>query len=252
MNQMTTQHADRSDPVDAEQTPGSGAMFDAIATRYDLLNRLMSLGLDARWRRQTVAAMQLDVGAHILDVAAGTLDVALTVALRVPQSRVTALDPSHKMLARGQQKAISAGVDQRITTVVADACALPFADATFDGAVCSFGIRNIPDRPQALREMLRVCRPGTRVAILELTEPRTGILAPLARLHVHYLVPRLGALLSGSREYRYLQQSIAAFPPPEEFVETMAAAGLLQPHSRRLGFGAVHLFVGTVPETVTS
>jgi len=221
-------------------------MFDAIAPRYDLLNRLMSLGLDTRWRRRAVKALRAPSGAQILDVAAGTLDVSLDVLNLVPGSRVTALDPSREMLAQGVKKVEAAGLEERMTTVVGDGCALPFADACFDGAVVSFGIRNIPDRTQALREMVRVCRPGSRVVILELTEPRKGWLAPLARVHVHQIVPRLGALLSGHREYRYLQQSIAAFPPPEQFLAMMQTAGLRTVRSERLSLGAVHLFVGVV------
>ncbi len=233
--------------VSTQVRPGSGAMFDAIAPRYDLLNRLMSLGLDSRWRRRAVDALQAPAGANILDVAAGTLDVSLEVVARVHNAAVTALDPSPQMLAYGERKAGEQGVDTQISTIVGDACALEFADNTFDGAVVSFGIRNIPDRPLALREMVRVCKPGSRIVVLELTEPRTGLLAPLARMHVHHLVPRLGALLSGQREYRYLQRSIAAFPPPAEFVEMMAEAGLQQTRCERLSLGAVHLFVGVVP-----
>lgn len=214
--------------------PGSGEMFDAIAPRYDLLNRLMSLGLDARWRRKAVRALRAPSGAHVLDVAAGTLDVSLDVVHQVPGAKVTALDPSREMLAQGVDKLEAAGLTERITTVVGDGCALPFADRSFDGAVVSFGIRNIPDRLQALREMTRVCRRGSRVVVLELTEPRSGWLAPLARMHVHQIVPRLGALLSGHREYRYLQQSIAAFPSPDHFLAMMRTAGLRNARSERL------------------
>ncbi|MGB1276811.1 MAG: class I SAM-dependent methyltransferase, partial [Nannocystaceae bacterium] len=172
--------------------------------------------------------------------------VSLDVAKLVPEAKVTALDPSREMLAQGADKVRAAGLDNRITTVVGDGCALPFDDACFDGAVVSFGIRNIPDRALALREMARVCRPGSRVVVLELTEPRKGWLAPLARMHVHQIVPRIGALLSGHREYRYLQRSIAAFPPPDQFLAIMHNVGFKNVRSERLSLGAVHLFVGVV------
>jgi demethylmenaquinone methyltransferase/2-methoxy-6-polyprenyl-1,4-benzoquinol methylase len=112
----------------------------------------------------------------------------------------------------------------------------------------AFGIRNVPDRDQALHELSRVTRPGGRVAILELSEPRGGLLGPLARWHVHRVVPWLGGLISGSREYRYLQQSIAAFPAPEEFAAQMRRAGLEVSSVRPLTFGVCHLYVGRVPE----
>src|SRR5690606_23666848 len=119
-----------------------------------------------------------------------------------------------------------AGLSERITLVEGDAQQLPFEDASFDAATIAFGIRNVPDRPRALREMARVVRPGGRVAVLELSEPPGGLLGSLARIHVHHIVPFLGALISGSKEYRYLQRSIAAFPPPEQFAATMREAGL--------------------------
>ncbi|HNL24961.1 MAG TPA: class I SAM-dependent methyltransferase, partial [Pseudomonadales bacterium] len=135
-------------------------------------------------------------------------------------------DPSANMLAVGRRKVTTRKLDRRIELVVGDAQAIDAADRSFDGVTIAFGIRNVPDRARALREMARVCKPGGRVAILELGEPRRGIMAPLARFHIRTVVPRMGALLSGSREYRYLQTSIAAFPPPDEFAALMTASGL--------------------------
>ena len=125
-----------------------------------------------------------------------------------------------------------------------DAEALPFGDATFDGVSIAFGIRNVPNRERALAEMTRVTKPGGRVAVLELSEPRRGILGPLARFHVHTVVPYVGALLSGAPEYRYLQRSIAAFPPAEEFAALMARAGLTVEPPDPLTFGVCYLYVG--------
>ena len=124
---------------------------------------------------------------------------------------------------------------------------LPFAADTFDACCVSFGIQNFPDRAQGLREMARVVRPGGCVAVLELGEPRTGPLAPFARLHLKHVVPRLGALLSGSREYRYLEESVTAFPPPEQFAERMRACGLRDVRFDALTFGAAHLYQGVTP-----
>lgn len=220
---------------------GSGAMFDNIAARYDLVNRVTSLGMDRGWRRRAVRALDLGERAHVLDVATGTGDVAIAIAEAHPDARVTGLDPSSGMLEVARQK-LGALAD-RIELVAGDAERLPFPDAAFDGVVIAFGIRNVPDRPRALAEMARVTRAGGRVVVLELSEPEPGLVGSVARLHVHRIVPRLGAWLSRAPEYRYLEQSIAAFPPPAEFAELMTRAGLELDRVERLGFGACHLFV---------
>lgn len=219
-------------------------MFDAIAPRYDLLNRLISFGIDQRWRRETVAALQLESGALVLDLATGTGDLALMIARRHPSARVLGVDPSAGMLEAGGVKVERAGLADRIELSQGDAQALPHSSASVDGVCMAFGIRNVPDRAAALAEAHRVLRPGCRLAILELSEPRGGWLGPLARWHVHRVVPWLGGLLSGSGEYRYLQQSIAAFPPPEQFMSLMAAAGFEELQATRLTFGVCQLFVG--------
>ncbi|MEZ4404102.1 MAG: bifunctional demethylmenaquinone methyltransferase/2-methoxy-6-polyprenyl-1,4-benzoquinol methylase UbiE [Kofleriaceae bacterium] len=224
--------------------PGSGAMFDRIARRYDLLNRLMSFGVDKRWRKKTVAALALPDGpSRVLDVATGTGDLAIDIARLHPQAQVVGVDPSANMIAVGGPKV--ARFDGRVELALGDAQALAFPDASFDAVCISFGIRNVPDRALGLAEMARVCKPGGRVAILELGEPRRGVMAPLARFHIRQVVPRVGALLSGAKEYRYLQTSIAAFPPPDEFAAMMTAAGLSVVEVVPLTFGVCNLYVGT-------
>lgn len=229
---------------DNSARPGSGAMFDGIARRYDLLNRLMSLGLDERWRRKTVAALELSADARVLDLATGTADLAIRISQQYSDSAVTGLDPSAGMLDVGREKVDRLGLGQRLELVLGDAQDLHYPDDSFDGVCMAFGIRNVPDRPRALAEMARVTRPGGRVAILELSEPQGGVLAPLARFYIRTLVPRMGALISGSREYRYLQQSIAAFPPAEQFARVMDDAGLQVLRVVPLTFGVCHLYVG--------
>lgn len=223
---------------------GSGQMFDGIAARYDFVNRVISLGIDQSWRRRTVRALALREGARVLDLATGTADLALLIAKAAPTAHVVGLDPSEKMLEIARAKVQAAGLAERLEFVTGDAEALPFADATFDGISMAFGIRNVPDRARALAEMARVVKPRGRIAILELSEPRGGLLGTLARFHVHTLVPWVGALLSGAQEYRYLQRSIAAFPPADEFALMMARAGLTVNAPRALTFGVCHLYVG--------
>ena len=226
--------------------PGSGPWFDRIAGRYDLLNRLMSFGIDRRWRHKTVAALALgDVPSRILDLATGTGDLAIDIATAHPATTVVGVDPAVKMLAIGRRKVTSRGLRERVELVRGDAQALTFRDDEFDGATIAFGIRNIPDRPAALREMARVVRPGGRICVLELSEPRGGVLAAIARFHLHVVIPRLGALLSEARQYRYLQTSIEAFPPAAEFADLMASCGLEIVDVRPFTFGICHLYVAT-------
>jgi demethylmenaquinone methyltransferase / 2-methoxy-6-polyprenyl-1,4-benzoquinol methylase len=228
-----------------EVPKGSGAMFDRIAWRYDMLNRLLSFGMDTLWRRRLVDNLQVRGNMRVLDIATGTGDVALAIAKRSAGVFVTGVDPSTRMLALGQQKINERGLEKRIHLVEGDALALPFSAHRFDACSMAFGIRNVADRAHCLREMIRVTRSGGRIAILELGEPSGSFFSPLARIHVHYLLPLLGRLLVGGEEYNYLQQSMAAFPPPKQFLQSMQEAGLAQVQLTRFAFGAANLFVGS-------
>jgi len=227
---------------------GSGAMFDRIAGRYDAMNRVLSFGLDRGWRRRAVRALQLGERARVLDLATGTGDLAIDIARMHPRAEVIGLDPSPRMLAVAQAKLARRRLADRVTLVRGDAQQLPYASCEMDAATIAFGIRNVPDRLAALREMARVVRPGGRVAVLELGEPRRGLLARAARFHTRHVVPRLGALLSGAREYRYLQSSIAAFPPSAEFARLMERAGLHVIDVVPLTFGVCTLYIATPQE----
>jgi len=149
------------------------------------------------------------------------------------------------MLAIAHDKVTAQGLADRITLVEGDAQVLPYANAEMDAATIAFGIRNVPDRAKALREMARVVKPGGRIAVLELGEPQSGLLGAGARFHTRHVVPKLGALLSGKREYAYLQKSIAAFPPAGEFAALMTACGLHVLEVTPLTFGACNLYVAT-------
>lgn len=227
---------------------GSGAMFDRLAARYDLLNRLMSLGVDKRWRRRTVRELCLSPNARVLDLATGTADLAIDIATRHPDVTVVGVDPSVKMLERGREKIAKANLDGRVRLQEGVGEDLPFGDGDFDAVTIAFGIRNCTDRAQAIREMKRVTRPGGRIAILELGEPRGGVMAPMARFHIHQVIPRLGAWISGAREYRYLQESIEAFPPSDEFAALMNECGLRMLDLVRFSFGSCHLYLAEVPK----
>jgi len=237
-------------PVAAPPTevrPGSGAMFDRIAHRYDLLNRVLSLGIDQRWRRRTVRALELGARPVVLDLATGTGDLAAAILARHPDSTIIGVDPSQGMLDIAERKFAKRGLSERVELRLGDAEAIPLADASVDAVTIAFGLRNVPDRQLGLCEMARVVRPGGRIAVLELGQPRGRVLGPLARFHIHRVVPRLGALLSGAREYRYLERSIAAFPPPEEVEVMIRQAGLEPLATRPLTLGACTLFVAGRP-----
>ncbi len=224
---------------------GSGAMFDPIAHHYDLLNRLMTLGLDQRWRDRLVAALGVQSGL-IADIAVGTADVAIRAAQMYPGLSVVGVDPSGQMLAVGQEKLMAHKLAQRVQLKLGIAEALPLIDASVLGAVTAFGLRNFSDRARGLAEMRRITKSGGKVAALEIGRP-SGPLAPVIAVYTRLFVPVLGALISGPKQYRYLVDSAAAFPKAREVVAMFEAAGLVDVSATVLGLGAVHLFVGRVP-----
>jgi len=227
---------------------GSGQMFDAIAERYDLLNRVLSLGLDKGWRRKAVRALQAPPDGKVLDLASGTADIALAVARHYPSVTVQGIDPSAGMLEVGRTKVEAAGLGGRIQLDLGDAQQLELGDNSFDACSIAFGIRNVPDRLAALREMARVVRPGGRVVILELSTPTSGLQAWASRIHVEHFVPLVGGLLSGPEAYQHLRDSMQAFPSDEEFSALMSAAGLEDVSAQRLGLGVCALYLATAPK----
>ncbi len=212
------------------------SMFDRIAPVYDVMNRVMTGGLDVRWRRLAAAAA-VRPGDRVLDAACGTGDLAVA-DLRAGAGSVTGLDFSPRMLERARRKA--AGVDW----VEGDVLALPFADASFDAATIGFGIRNVGDLELALRELRRVLRPAGRVAILEITRPR-GVLRPFFSLWFDRFVPLLGRLLPGGRAYTYLPASVARFPSAEKLAGLLRDAGFADVRFRLLAGSIIAVHTGT-------
>jgi len=218
-------------------------MFDSIAPRYDLLNRLLSAGRDIHWRRFAVKKLLTRKNGLYLDVATGTADVALEITRQAPESKVIGLDFAARMLELARPKTEG----RPIVLVRGDALAMPFPDNTFDGSVVAYGVRNFPNRLQGLREMVRVVKPGGRVVILEFSTP-PGLVGDAYHLYFHHILPRLGGLISGNKEaYSYLHESVEAFPSPQVFCDMMAEAGLARIRSLPLTFGITMCYVGEKP-----
>lgn len=215
-----------------------GAMFDAVAPRYDLLNRVLSLGIDRRWRRDAVRALGLRPGDLLVDICGGTGDLALEAVRRVPGVRTVNLDLSPLMLRRYAARTAGAnGVATAGPAVVGDAMELPLRSGAAAAAIVGFGIRNVPDRRRALVEMHRLLAPGGRLVVLEFALPAPAIRGPYL-LYLRHVMPRVAALLSPSPDaYRYLGDSIAAFPAPAAFAELIAGAGFAHVNFEPLTFG---------------
>ena len=217
-------------------------MFGRIAGWYDFLNRLLSLGIDQRWRRELAASARPGDGLA-LDLAAGTLDVALALRRAAPDALVAALDFCPPMLAHGRRK-LKGENQERILPVAADARRLPLRDGAAACVTMAFGIRNIAPRPAAFREMLRVLRPGGRACILEFGSVRERIWGGVYNAYLNHLLPLVGKAFSRDGAYSYLAESIRAFPTAEELAAEMRAAGFARVEYRKLTSGIVCLHVG--------
>lgn len=201
--------------------------FDKIARTYDRLNRVMTLGLDRRWRRRAVR----DLHGNVLDVACGTGDMAVSLVER--GYTVTGVDISEEMLAIARQKA------PMVTFMIADAEHLPFPDASFDAVTCAFGVRNFVHLEQGLSEMLRVLKPGGRMVILELATPDSPLLRPFYNLYTKHIIPWLGSRIAGNREaYTYLPESVERFPKGDAFLRLFSNSC-----EHKLTFGVCRLYI---------
>jgi demethylmenaquinone methyltransferase / 2-methoxy-6-polyprenyl-1,4-benzoquinol methylase len=208
-------------------------MFSRIASRYDLMNRLMTAGQDVRWRKQVIRRAQLKNDSCLLDIGTGTGDLAREALAQYPQSKVIAADFTLEMMRVGQKNGA-------LDFSSADTLSLPFGDETFDALVSGFLIRNVVDLPQALQEQYRVLKKGGHLVILDTTRPKKNILSPLIWLHMHFIIPSLGRLLTGSGEaYRYLPETTESFLAAEDLASRLSAAGFQNIRFQRFMFGTI-------------
>lgn len=230
------------------QTPGRKqqvqVMFNDIAGRYDLLNHLLSMGIDRGWRKKLVNLMAQDHPRRILDLATGTGDLAIAAAKLKPEN-ITGTDIAEEMLAIGIEKIKKLGLDKMITLLKADSENLPFQEAEFDAAMVAFGVRNYENLPDGLSEMCRVLKPGSRAFILEFSKPQKFPVKQLFGFYSRFILPLIGRIVSKhSTAYTYLPESVAAFPQDDEFIKIMLSSGFSRAEFISLSFGITNLYIG--------
>ena len=236
---------DRPEPLSLSKSPARIAgMFDAIAGRYDLLNRLLSAGVDRRWRKRAVRSLSLTGRERMLDLCTGTADLAIVAATAQPGARrVIGVDFAGAMLQRGMNKVRHRHLEALIALVRGDAMRIPLADASVDALTIAFGIRNVEDTGAACREIHRVLAPGGRLAVLEFAIPTTPGVRGLYLWYFNRVLPRIGRLVSKhNAAYAYLPASVRGFATPDEFSGILRTRGFTDVAANPLTLGIVYLF----------
>lgn len=220
-------------------------MFDGIAPYYDFLNRLLSLGIDTTWRKRAIAQLESADPKYILDVATGTADVALEIARRLQPTQVIGLDIAPQMLDVGREKIRKKGLEEVIQLQVGDSENLPFENNTFDALTVAFGVRNFEHLEKGLQEMYRVLKPGGKLVVLEFSKPRVFPFKQLYDFYFRNILPAVGRLTSKDpRAYRYLYESVQAFPDREQFTNILSKTGYKSNQCIPLTLGVCSIYTG--------
>lgn len=223
-------------PTGEEKARAVRGMFDAIAARYDTVNRIMTFGMDRGWRRRAADTLGLERGALVLDLACGTGDFCFELQKR--ELRAVGMDFAGEMLVRGAERGLT-------RLVQADALRLPVPDGVADGITCGFALRNVTDLQALFAEMARALRPGGRIALLETAEPRNVVMRAGHAVYFKRVVPMIGGLLSNRDAYAYLPRSVAYLPPPDEMLSMIERAGFREVRRLTPGGGIVQILIGT-------
>ena len=220
-------------------------MFTSIAPRYDFLNQLLSVGQDKYWRKRAVDLLDPMRTDHILDVATGTCDMVIEIARRNRSVRIFGIDFSQRMLDLGRTKITQSNYNKSISFQIGSGEYLPFANESFDGVICAFGIRNFANVQMGLREFYRVLKPSGRIVILEFSVPQNKFLNTVYKWYFNLILPKIGNFISGhSSAYTYLPESVANFPNQKKFVEWIEKTGFKKVSFAELTFGIVSIHRG--------
>ncbi len=220
-------------------------MFDHIAKRYDFLNRFLSLGIDQGWRKKAIANFGTQKIKHLLDIATGTADMALMAHKKIAPEKITGIDISEGMMQYGRIKIANKGLNNQIQLITGDSTAIPFEDAKFDAAMVAFGVRNFANLEKGLSEIYRVLEPGSKLVILEFSQPSSFWFKPIYQFYMNWVTPTIGKIFSGNRAaYQYLNDSVIAFPEGEAFLKVFDQVGFKQVFQKKLTLGICSIYCG--------
>ncbi len=221
-------------------------MFNKIAPRYDFLNRFLSGGIDRRWRKKAIDELRDTDPENILDVATGTGDMPLMMMKQLSPARIVGIDISDGMLELGKEKIKKAGLENSISLETGDAESIRFPDDTFQAVTVAFGVRNFQNLEKGLGEMLRVLKPGGKLVILEFSKPSSGFFLPFYRIYLRFIAPHIGKIVSGNLDaYRYLNDSVNAFPEGEILLEILRRSGYRNTYLKKLSLSICTIYCGT-------
>ncbi len=231
--------------TDSSKKEQVAQMFDNISPRYDLLNRILSLGIDVYWRKKAVSKLKKGQDQEILDIATGTADFAISIYENLKPKRIVGVDISEGMLAIGREKIRKQHYNEYISLQTGDSENLPFESETFGAVTAAFGVRNFENLEKGLSEMYRVLKKGSKIVILEFSQPESFPFKQLYFFYFQYILPFLGKLVSkDNRAYTYLPESVKAFPYGKDFVQILEKTGFKNLQCETLTFGIASIYVG--------